>query len=417
MRFVFVILCSLSTTIFANIIVPLAKKQQEPCVYIGTINTDSKTIETIPYQEPLACALTLGGKAFIIDPLKAWDHKLSSNTPFEREYWYTKGISYVIKPYIKKQTLYCTIFDVFLGTVQELNPLSLTQDTLTNRKLLRSLSDALHITLFKHESIASKRIYFSYEKEKEEIYSTDLQGDTVTRHTNDQNSALSPFKIDGELYYVTYQYGPAKIVKHTSKGPEKLITLSGNQFLPSFCPLVKKIAFIADTAGTCDLYLSSLGTNSKPRQLYSLSKTLQSSPSFHPSGSKLVFVSDRSKTPRLYVMDLITALKTKKRPAIKCLTPKQHQCTCPDWSSDGKKIVYSALTDGVRQLWVYDFNQESSYQLTTGSTHKENPRFASNNFHIIYNTKHDLYVINLQQKKPVQIPLPQGKKHFPSWSN
>lgn len=415
MRFVFVTLCSLSSFLFSDIVVPLAKKQSEPCVYIGSI--DSSVKDSRSYHESLLCGFALGGHTFIINPLEAWDHKLSSSKPFDREYWYSRGISYVLRPSIKNNNLYCSIFDVTRGTVQESPPLLLSNDYKKNRHLIRSLSDTLHAMLFKKTSVASSRIYFSYEKKKEEIYSTDMQGDTLTAHTNNQNTSLSPFKIGDTLYYVSYQFGPAKIVKHTSKGPEKLIQMSGNQFLPSFCPLVKKMAFISDAAGSCDLYLSSIDQNSKPRQLYSLSKTLQSSPSFHPSGCKIVFVSDKSKTPRLYILDLVTALKTKKRPPVQCITPKQHQCTSPNWSPDGALIAYTALTNGVRQLWIYDTKLNSSYQLTTSPLHKENACFASNSFHLIYNTSDDLFVVNLKDKKPVKLPLPSGKKHFPSWEH
>lgn len=87
--------------------------------------------------------------------------------------------------------------------------------------------------------------------------------------------------------------------------------------------------------------------------------------------------------------------------------------------SGWKKLAYAAKTDGVRQIWIYDFESGEEKQLTTGPETKENPAWAPDSIHLIYNTETDgsseLYLINLLQPDPAQISKGPGQKRFASW--
>ncbi len=77
------------------------------------------------------------------------------------------------------------------------------------------------------------------------------------------------------------------------------------------------------------------------------------------------------------------------------------------------------MIDGTRQIMVYDFLTKEEIQLTTVSSHKENPTWASNSLHLIYNTvdltSSELFIVNLKQKEVMQITTGPGKKHYPAW--
>ena len=102
-----------------------------------------------------------------------------------------------------------------------------------------------------------------------------------------------------------------------------------------------------------------------------------------------------------------------------CITKKYRQNTCPCWSSDGKKLAYSAMIKGVREIVIYDFLKKQEEQLTFGGLHKENPCWAPNNTHLVYNTvgsqESELFLIDIRQKKEHQVSYGPGRKHYPVW--
>jgi TolB protein len=73
----------------------------------------------------------------------------------------------------------------------------------------------------------------------------------------------------------------------------------------------------------------------------------------------------------------------------------------------------------VRQIWIYDFSTNEEWSLTTGTENKENPAWAPDSLHLIYNTEtkdaSELYLIDLHSQEPVRINLGFGQKRFASW--
>jgi Tol biopolymer transport system component len=69
---------------------------------------------------------------------------------------------------------------------------------------------------------------------------------------------------------------------------------------------------------------------------------------------------------------------------------------------------------------VYDFETKEEKQLTYGPGHKENPSWAPNSHHIVFNsTDHatsDLYVVNINQPEAIKITKGPGKKHYAAWT-
>ena len=183
------------------------------------------------------------------------------------------------------------------------------------------------------------------------------------------------------------------------------------------------MTFISDAGGRPDLFLQYLDSNGqnkgKPIQLFSLPRATQASSCFAPDGAKLAFVSDKDGTPRIYCIAIPQSYRHHKRPEAELLTYKNRQNVTPCWSSDGTKLAYSAKTDGIRQIWIYDFNAREEWQLTKGPGNKENPAWAPDSLHIVYNTEDtqssELYVININQKRPVKISDGPGRKRFPTW--
>jgi len=160
-------------------------------------------------------------------------------------------------------------------------------------------------------------------------------------------------------------------------------------------------------------------TIGKPIQLFSYPRATHASPCFSPDSQKIAFVSDKDGTPRIYVIKIPDDLYHRKRPIAHLITKENRQNVTPSWSKDGKKLAYSAKTNKVRQIWIYDFETDEEWQLTNGSINKENPHWANDSLHIIFNTEDDseseLYLINIKQKEAIKITNGEGRKRFPSF--
>ena len=226
-----------------------------------------------------------------------------------------------------------------------------------------------------------------------------------------------------KFLYVSYKFGQSKIyLASLQKGEGKrLIDLRGNQLLPAVSPKKDKIAFICDATGRADLFIQNFdphkGAIGKPIQLYSYPRSVQASPSFSPDGDKIAFVSDKDGSPRIYI---IPSKSGAKRADPQLITKVNKESSCPSWSPDGKKLAYSAKTNGIRQIWIYDFETQTESQLTSGPGNKENPVWAQNSLHLVFNSVEgsvsDLFVVNLHQAEPIKIINDEGKNHYPSWA-
>lgn len=187
----------------------------------------------------------------------------------------------------------------------------------------------------------------------------------------------------------------------------------GNQLMPAITSSRDKVAFISDYTGNPDLFLQPFSPESgvldKPQQIFALKHATQGSPSFSPDGKKIAFVSNKDGSPKVYVMSIPEKGSNVKDIKPQLISKLNRENSAPIWSPDGLKLAYCS----------YDFEKNQETQVTTGSENKENPTFASNSLHLIFNstgkTGGELYLMNLNQPKAIKISKGLGEKHFPSF--
>lgn len=337
---------------------------------------------------------------------------------------------HLIKAVVEEKKLSLFVFSTKTGALKQYQNIPLTGELGKDRRQIHKLSDAIVKLLFNAHGAAASTILYSMQlnpndqKWRAEIWQCDWDGANARQVTQEDNYAITPVAIPGRdsFLYVCYKNGQPKIyvASQKSRTGRRLLDLRGNQLLPAVSPRRDKIAFICDATGRADLFVQAIDVNGtiqgKPVQLYSLPGSTQGSPTFSADGSQVAFVSDKDGSARIYV---IPATGDSKRAQPQLISKANRENTCPSWSPDGTKLAYSAKTNGIRQIWIYDFATGQEKQLTSGPGNKENPSWAADSLHLIFNStdpsSSELYIVNLNQPEAVKISQGPGKKHYPTW--
>lgn len=369
----------------------------------------------------------IGEERYLEELIKILKFDLSNNG-----YTYTSNISDInITLKLKNEVL-----SIFFKNNNLFSKFKIKRDLKEDRKRIHKLADDLLYSLFGKKGIATTKILYSFryknpkykslkhKKYLSEIWICDYDGKNKKRLTFENNYIVNPIFMKKsyknlEFLAVSYKGGIPKIYLFQKGNSKPFVSLRGNQLLPSISKNLDGVAFISDVAGRADLFYQRLRNKKpfeKPRQLFSYPRATQASSSFSPNGKNLAFVSDKSGSPRIYILKILEN-KNNRRPKVELITIKNRENVNPSWSLDGKKIAYSAKTDGIRQIWIYDFIEKREEQLTFGRGNKENPSWAGDNLHIVYNTedeiKSEMYIIDLNRRKPIKI----GNGRFPNWEN
>lgn len=342
-----------------------------------------------------------------------------------------------IIPTLSEKTLSCKIHHHLHSQVLTIDGLNLTGDPKSDRKVLHRLSDTIHLKLFGEEGIASLKFLYTVKPKSNlsssDVFEADYDGEGRRQLTQKEALVVNPIYIppkpgfkSGNFVYVSFQTGQSKLMVGSlasDSPPFKLLNLRGNQLMPTISKDRNQLAFISDASGNPDLFLVETdpdsGLLSKPRQIFAISYAAQGTPTLSPDGKKIAFVSNKDGTPRIYMMNVppVGAKVNEIQP--KLLSSRAQESTAPHWSPDGKKIAFSSMVQGRREIMILDLPTMKLKQLTSGPGSKENPAFAPNSLHILYNVTtekgSDIFLNNIYHPQPVRITKGPGEKRFPSW--
>lgn len=344
---------------------------------------------------------------------------------------------YVIKILVKNKNISLRLISINSDSQREVSGIALTGNISQDREKIHRLSDLIFKTIFEKDGIANTKILYTVKtgdakKPIAEIFEADYDGGNPRQITKENCLCVNPAYIppkpgfnSGGIMYISYKTGQSKIyIASLSEGiGRRFSLLKGNQLMPAVSKQRDKIAFICDYTGNPDLFLQAFdpekGPLGKPQQIFSTHLATQGTPTFHPDGNKIAFVSNKDGSPRIYVIDIPAPGASIKNIKTTLISKANRDNTAPNWSPDGTKLAYCSTTNGVRQIWIYDFIKQHEWQLTFGNTHKENPSWAPNSLHLVFNStgknSTELYLVNLNQPEAVKITKGSGDKRFPVW--
>lgn len=427
-----------------QIVVKLATESRLMPLYIGKFHSESSGLDDTyitKLENVLAFDLSHNGKTYVVK-LSPEREAIFSALPFDsfggKADWQNQNIYFVIKAKIANKKMEVRIFAVNGNEIKTSNAVTLTGELNKDRKSVHQLADTIHKALFGIEGIASTRFLYTVKTQSEggksfsEVWEADYDGQNARQLTHEGSFCITPAYVPpkpgfdpGSFFYVSYKTGQSKIYMASLKDGvgHRFSLLKGNQLMPTISRQRDKVAFISDYTGNPDLFLQSFsleaGAIGKPQQIFSAKHAAQGSPTFSSDGKKVAFVSNKDGNPRVYVMNIPAPGASLNTISPRLISRVNKESTAPVWSPDGTKLAYCAMTNGARQIWVFDFDKNEEYQLTFGGGNKENPTWAPNSLHLIFNStghhQSELYLVNLNQPEATKISYGKGDKHYPNW--
>lgn len=365
---------------------------------------------------------------------------LAKSTQNDLTNWIDHDVYFVIQLQANQKQLNVRLLLINSNEIKTISGLNLTGNLNQDRRSMHQLADQIYKALFNEEGIATSHILYTLKwqdspskKWFSEVYESDYDGGNPRQVTRTKSFNVTPTYIparfqqkSGSFLFVSYQIGQPKIYLGNLVNGEtqRFSFLKGNQLMPAISRQRDQIAFICDVTGNPDLFLQKFdpekGPIGKPRQIYTTHKATQGTPTFSPDGKKIAFVSNKDGHPRIYIIDIPAEGVPLKQIKAQLITKHSRENSAPAWSPDGKKIAYCSMTKGIRQIWIYDLETHSERQITQGPGNKENPTWAANSHHIMFNTSDpqssEIYLTHILHPKPQLISINlTGEKHFPAW--
>jgi len=293
---------------------------------------------------------------------------------------------------------------------------SYTDSAAARRLIVHRIADDIVKQLTGERGIAqTKAVFVMGSGKKREVCIMDYDGHNAKKLTKDNALALYPkLSPDGrKIAYIGYLNNRPQIflIDLARKTRTLLSSSPGLNANASFSPTRNEIALTLSRDGNPEIYLKDLSDGSLTR--LTGDRAVDSSPSWSPDGNRIVFVSNRSGSPQLYIMD-------RSGGGVRRLTYRGSYNATPAWSPKGDLVAFASQMG--REFQICTVNVDSGEQdiITSDGRDNEDPSWAPDGRHLIYTSssggKSALFIIDIYDKNPIQLPGVSANVLNPDWS-
>ncbi|OEZ33597.1 translocation protein TolB [Francisella endosymbiont of Amblyomma maculatum] len=187
----------------------------------------------------------------------------------------------------------------------------------------------------------------------------------VVLKQTDNPIAMPSWSNDGRyIVYSSYSVGSMGVytLEIATGKVTRMTNYKGINSAPSFSPNGKEIALALskEYSDQTNIYILNLATKILKRITIN---GINTAPKFSPNGQSIVFTSDRDGRPNIYVASV-----NSKYPQSSILSTKIYQAYEPNYTPDGKNIVFMNQSSRSSGTQIADFNLASGNitTLTTG---------------------------------------------------
>lgn len=271
----------------------------------------------------------------------------------------------------------------------------LNRQNFTGHSLLHAALRAGDAVVMAQEKIpgffAGKLAFICDRTGRTELYVSDLFFEEVRQITKDKaHCALPQFSPDGQrLLYTTYFRNGfmdlfAVDMANFTREKKPIANYQGVNTGGAISPDGSRIALIISFDGNTELCTASprgLSVNRLTR-----TKALESEPSWSPDGTRIVYNSDAAGRPQLYEIPA-TGGAARRIP-----TNLSNHCAEPDWNPrDANQIVFTYATSGSFKIALWDFSTKTAKPLQSGPGDAVEPEWTNDGRHVIYTERTGKY--------------------------
>lgn len=175
--------------------------------------------------------------------------------------------------------------------------------------------------------------------------------------------------------------------------------------------LPSKLAFNSDRDGNVEVY--SMNPDGSELTRLTNSPFFDGAPDWSPDGRYIVFLTDRDGNAEIYRMDTDGGNLVN-------LTNNPYDDTYPDWSPDMRKIVFESVRDGNLEIYVMNADGSGQTRLTDNPGDDYGARWSPDGSQIAFSSMRsgnlDVYLMNPDGSEQINITNHIANDCDPTWS-